>query len=106
MARRSVVTRVSLGPRKVVTTVFFGYKRVIFVDMSRGKTINPNLYLKIIKTLQKRFGRVLSQNKVLQYSTTKIHQFENTGNNYKRRLDCCSPTTILPRFYSLRSPTI
>ena len=55
-AKRSAVTRVYVGPRKVVTTAFFfffGYRRVILVDMPHGKTMNSDLYLKILKALQK-----------------------------------------------------
>jgi hypothetical protein len=90
-----------VGPRKVVTMVFSGYRRVILVDMPHGKTMNSELYLKILKTLQKRFRRVRSQKKV-----AAILHHDNTGNNYKSRLDCFSPTTIQPRTYSFRFPSL
>ena len=76
-AKRSAVTRVSLASSKVVITDFSSYRRVILVDMPRGKTVNSDLYLTILKALQKRFTSVRSQKKksMLKYSIiTTTHQ--------------------------------
>lgn len=76
-AKRSAVTRVSLASSKVVITDFSSYRRVILVDMPRGKTVNSDLYITILKALQKRFTSVRSQKKK-KYAEI-LHHHNNTS---------------------------
>jgi hypothetical protein len=53
------ISEATLPARKVMVTVFWGCGRDFLVDIvRRGQTINSDLYIRILKTQEKRFRRV------------------------------------------------
>jgi len=82
---------------------------ILVGSVPHGQTINSDVYIQALKTLQRSFRELTSQNVdeiLLPHDNACPHQCENTVSSHKTEMDCSFLPTIQPRSCCLRFPLL